>query len=424
MVEQVKEGAATPMAAPIPIDILFPVHGRPELTIKAIKAIYACTQVPFHLIILDDTDASILYGSFHRVEPTDLTSPYLIVLTQRPPEGRYLNPNRRNGDNPYITYQPEITYINHPKPFKEGNAFFNLGLSYCKYDYFATIMNSLTVQPGWETHALELFQRDSELGIIGLKNLLPDGTIESAGIIFDNFQPNDFCRGAPGHLFTQDIEVPAAQWAFALIRKKAAVGNIEEGLFHGFVGWDDIDNCFAIKAKGWKILYCGHGAGIHEPRATRGTNDPQAGKMNQENAYTFYKRWGLWKNFQEANKLDVKFKLRQETKDRLTKIAVEYQVLQQLTEERNKTLSGMVREALEELGVDPKQYHLAMNPSLNLWDMRLNTEPDGTPLQPPGKNGEKEAIPQAVGDKEELPVAPINRAARRRNKKRVKVHGN
>ena len=382
--EQVKEGAAPSNgAAPIPIDIMLPVHGRPELTVKAIKAIYANTRAPFHLIILDDTDAAIEQGSFHQVDPTDITSPYLQRLAKE---------------------RSNVTYHNHPHPWIEGNEFFNVGLSYCKYDYVASVTNSNTVQPDWDVHAIELFQQDPQLGIVGFKCLLPDGTIESAGIVFSGFTPCDFARGAPGHLFTQDIEVPATQWACALLRKKAVVGNLEEGLFYGHVGWDDIDNCLTIHAKGWKILYCGHGASIHEPRATRGTANPQAGLMNQENAYIFYKRWGFWEKYQEANKLDVKFKLNEETKGKLAGAILEYQVLQVLTQERQQKMAGLVRVALEELGADPTKYYLEMNPSLNMWDMKLIADKDKPDA---GGNGDKPK--ELVADTQLL-----NRAKRRR----------
>src|SRR3989304_8189982 len=104
--QQVKESATPDNGkVPIPIDIMLPVHGRPELTIKAIKAVYTNTRSPFHLIILDDTDAAIEQGSFHRVEPTDIISPYLERLAKE---------------------RSNVTYHKHPEPWKEGNEFFNV----------------------------------------------------------------------------------------------------------------------------------------------------------------------------------------------------------------------------------------------------------------------------------------------------------
>ncbi|KKN04778.1 hypothetical protein LCGC14_1094070 [marine sediment metagenome] len=275
------EGAAPEKAAPIPIDIILPVHGRPELTVSAVKSIYNHTSVPFHLIVLDDTEAAIEQGSFHPVDLADATLPYFEILLKQ---------------------HNNITYHNHPHPWKEGNEFFNVGLKYCKHDYVATIMNSVTVLPDWEMHALEMFREDNQIGIIGFKNLFPTGNIESAGIIFNGFTPCDYGRDAPSYCFTFDMEIPAVQWAFAIHRKAALIGNLEEGVFHGHVGWDDIDNCLAVRNKGWKVFYCGHGVGTHQPRATRGSNAFEAESMNQENAVAFYKRWGFWKMYQEAKK--------------------------------------------------------------------------------------------------------------------------
>jgi len=372
------KGAAPQRAAPIPIDIILPVHGKPEVTVKAVKFIYAYTQSPFHLIVLDDTDAAIEQGSLHPVDSAEVTSPYFERLAKQ-----------RNN----------VTYHNHPRPWKEGNEFFNVGLKYCKHDYVATIMNSVTVQPDWEVHALKMFEQDPQLGIVGFKCIFPSGNIESAGIVFNGCMPCDYGRDAPSYYFTDDIEMPAVQWAFALHRKKALMGNLEEGVFHGHVGWDDIDNCMAVKSKGWKVYYCGHGVGIHMPRATRGSNDLEVTLMNKENAHTFYKRWGFWEKYQEGNKLDVSYKLKPEIKDKLRGAVLEYQVLQVLLKERQDMMTALTGNALDELGVSKDEYYLEMNPQQNIWDLKFL----------PGKGGN--------GKGENSDVPPLNRAEKRRKVK-------
>ncbi len=364
---QEDKGTAPQGAVPTPIDIMLPVHGRPDLTANAVKNIYNFTATPFHLIVLDDTDASIEQGSFHSVAPADVTSPYFERL---------------------ITHHDNITYINHPHPWREGNEFFNVGLKYCKNEYVATIMNSVTVMPDWERHALEMFRQDSEIGIIGFKNLFSNDTIESVGIIFNGFTPCDYGRDAPGYCYTFDQEMPAVQWAFAIHRKAALIGNLEEGVFHGHVGWDDIDNCLAVKAKGWKVFYCGHGIGKHQPRATRGTNAIEASLMNKENSIAFYKRWDFWEKYQEANKLDVSYKLKPETKENLTRAVLEYQVLQVLLGERQAFMRDLTTGALEELGSSPDKYYLEMNPQQNMWDLKMIPESNGKK----GKKAAKEAV--------------------------------
>ena len=246
------------------MDILVPTHGRLDLTIKCIDTIYAHTQTPFRLIIMDDS--------------TDLTPLYGEQLAKE---------------------RPNVIFIHSDVPYKSGNQFFNVGLSRAESPYVALVMNSVRVEPEWEVVALNLMEQNPEVGLIGFKCLFPDCKIESAGIRMVKWLPTDIGRDMPSHRLSTVYEPDAVQWAFALLRKEAAVGNLDENAFHGFRGWDDIDNCFVLKSKGWKILYCGLGVGYHEPRATRGSSTPQAAQENKENGEAFYKRWGFWDEYQK-----------------------------------------------------------------------------------------------------------------------------
>ena len=368
-----------------PIDILLPVHGKPELTVKCVKSIYQFTHVPFHLIVLDDTEASIKHGSFHQVPAAEVTAPYFNQLLKE-----YNN----------------ITYINRETPYKCGNEFFNEGFRHCKHEYVATVMNSMTVEPSWETVALQVMDNDPQVGVIGFKCLFPNGLIESAGIVFNNFTPTDYGRDEPGYRHPEIAELQAVQWAFALLRKKAVAGSLQENMMYGFVGWDDIDNCFAVKAKGWKIIYCGAGVGIHQPRATRGTDRIEGHLRNKHNAHTFYQRWGLWQKYQEANKLDISYKIQPEIKDVLTGAVLEYQVLSRLLEERKQKVGQLCQDAMKQLGVDPNKYLMDINPQQGVWDLRMINEPtpavkpiDAVPevkVAEPSGNGAHEEIKEKV----------------------------
>ena len=261
----------------LPLDIIVPVHGRLDLTMKCVKAIYDRTTAPFHLIVLDDT-------------VDDGTDPEAMS----PEYFRRLKIQHNN-----------VTYIHNDKPYKEGNEFFNEGLKHCKHEFVAVIMNSVTVEPEWEIVAINFMQSNPKVGIIGFKTLIPSGVIESAGITMMGFTPIDIGRDSPGYQLNSMHECIAVQWAFALLRKQAVVGNLQEGVFHGFVGWDDIDNSFYVRSKGWQIWYCGLGVGIHEPRSTRGKDTVEAMHLNRDNAEKFYKRWGYWDLYQRANRADT-----------------------------------------------------------------------------------------------------------------------
>ena len=261
----------------IPIDIMVPAHGRLDLTMKCVKAIYDNTTLPFHLIVLDDT-----------VDDPDNPDALAPLYFER---------LKKKHDN--------LTYIHFDEPFKCGNQFYNEGLKHCKHDFVATVMNSITVEPDWEIVAVQFMQNNPAVGIIGFKCLLPSGVIESAGITMMGFTPVDIGRDMPGYKLSSMHECIAVQWAFALHKIKAITGNITEDIFYGFVGWDDIDNSFLVRSKGWKIWYCGLGVGIHEPRSTRGKDTIEALEKNRYNAEAFYKRWGYWDLYQKASSIDT-----------------------------------------------------------------------------------------------------------------------
>ncbi len=254
-------------------DVILTTHNNLELTIKSIKALYAFTTVPFHLIVVDDS--------------TDLTPLYIERLQKE---------------------HNNITLIHSSEPYKEGNQLFNIGLKHAKYDFVATVMNSVMVEPDWERVALQFMYEHPEVGIVGLKQLLPWGRIESAGIAFDGYRPIDLGRDHPGHRFVALFERDAVAWALAILRKEAVNGNLPEGIYHPFKGWDDIDNCFVLREKGFKVYYCGYGCGIHETRATRGSDTEEAINLNKQNCETFCKRWGLWEQYLKSTAGDERAK--------------------------------------------------------------------------------------------------------------------
>lgn len=332
-----------PYAGKVEMDILVPTHANIHLTIQCINSIIKFTQTPYHLIVLDDAPVND-YG---------LTEKYI----------RELQKERVN-----------ITYCHSNIHWKTGNTFFNVGIRYSRSDYIVTCMNSMTVEPAWEIAGLSLMKQDPLIGTIGFKCLFPNGLVESAGIAFQGVIPTDMGRDEPGYRCNEIREAQAVQWAFAMHRKKALEGNLEEDAFNGHVGWDDIDNNLVVKSKGWKIFYCGQGVGIHAPRATRGSNTLEAMKLNHENCMIFMKRWGFWEKYLEGNKMNVADVMKHETKDALTMSITKIQVLQGYIKQAEVETQNLVTRALKELGVDPNVYVLEMNPQTNTWALKTKTE--------------------------------------------------
>lgn len=263
-----------------PIDILLITHGGLEqLTAPCINAIYSNTRNLFHLIVVDDSTPDMDDGK-------DRTPDWFRTLQ--------------------IEYK-NITFIHSDVPYKSGNQIFNIGLAAGNSRFVATIMNSVVVEPDWDVVPTSMMVDNPKIGIIGLKCLKlgwdaeQDGMIESAGVSMTGYTPCDMGRNLPGHRLSSSYPCFSVQWAFAMIRREAAVGNLDENIWQGFVGWDDIDNSVTLRSKGWEAWYCGLGVGYHRTHATRGSTANEALIKNRKNGETFYKRWGYWDAFRQKN---------------------------------------------------------------------------------------------------------------------------
>ena len=265
-----------------PIDIIVPTHGNLGITVSCIRAIYENTRNLFHLIVVDDSTPD-LNGE------TEGSTPEWFARSQ-------------------IEAQ-NITFVHSPVPFKSGNQVFNKGLAQGNARFVATIMNSVIVEPDWDVVPVQMMANSPKIGIIGMKCLKlgwsekgeGDGQIECAGISMGGFTPRDIGRDEPGHRRAVTYPCFSLQWAFALLRREAVVGNLDENLWRGFVGWDDIDNTIYLRYKGWEAWYCGLGVGYHRTHATRGSASNDVLYKNRVNAEIFYKRWGYWDVFRAIN---------------------------------------------------------------------------------------------------------------------------
>ena len=266
-----------------PIDIIVPTHGRlKDLTTPCVEALYAHTRSPFHLIVVDDSTPDMDDGG-------DLTPQWFKRL-----QIEYTN----------------VTFIHSDTPYKSGNQVFNIGLAHSSNRFVATVMNSTRVEPDWDVVAIQMMAQNPKIGTIGLKCLKlgwgekQDGQIESAGIVMTSYLPCDMGRDEPGHRRANSYPCFSLQWAFALLRREAVVGNLNEDLYQGFVGFDDVDNSLYLRYLGWEAWYCGLGTGYHLTHATRGYKGYDENDKilkNRQNAEIFYKRWGYWDKFREKN---------------------------------------------------------------------------------------------------------------------------
>lgn len=242
------------------LDIILATHNHLDLTIRAIDALYAYTNAPFRLIVVDDS--------------TDLTATYLFKL---------------GGE------KDNLKLIHSDVPYTHHNQIIQTGLDHAESDIVGYLGNSTRVEPNWLDVALPLMKQDLSIGITGFKLVYESGSIEHAGIFWTPDMPHHYNIGVnePGHRLTFIREVPAVGWALVLIRRAALIEPLDTKIYHGFRGYDDVDACFEMKKRGWKVIYCGIGAAYHSAGATRHENaDEKFSQEAEENRQTFLERWG------------------------------------------------------------------------------------------------------------------------------------
>lgn len=248
------------------LDVIVPTHGRLEQTIRCMRALYRNTVVPFHLVVMDDSTPDMDDG-------TDMTPQWF---------------------EHFCSLHDNITYVHSDKPYKSYNEMLNEGLKLCETPYVAHAGNSLAVGAGWDFFGLRVMRFNPQIGIIGFKLLdASTGLIESAGIVQGNGSVLvDAGNGGPNHKHSETYECMAVAFALVLMRREAALGSLVENLYHGFKGMEDLDACFVMREKGWKVFYCGLGKGYHNICATRGSSNILPQIQNLENKGVFAKRWG------------------------------------------------------------------------------------------------------------------------------------
>lgn len=111
---------------------------------------------------------------------------------------------------------------------------------------------------GWDLSLMNAFDNPN-VGIVGAKLIFPDGSIQSAGGLFDGHcQPFHRCLGYGDHQYWEVNEVREVSWvtgAALAIRKPLfdAVGGFDTAYIRGY--WEDVDLCMKARECGAEIWY-------------------------------------------------------------------------------------------------------------------------------------------------------------------------
>ncbi|MEO9307217.1 MAG: FkbM family methyltransferase [Nitrososphaera sp.] len=136
---------------------------------------------------------------------------------------------------------------------------------------------------------------DDKVGAVGAKLLFPDGKLQEAGgIIWRNGFGWNYGRNKdpnePLYNFVREVDYCSASCLMVKRKVFDEIGGFDEGFQIAYC--EDSDLCFAIRNKGYKVLYQPLAEVIHFEGSTQGTDISNGIKSQQlENQKIFYKKW-------------------------------------------------------------------------------------------------------------------------------------
>jgi GT2 family glycosyltransferase len=172
----------------------------------------------------------------------------------------------------------------------------NRGAAAATGDFLVFLNDDTVPLCGWLPALLRTFRTHPDAGAVGGKLLFPDGRLQEAGsVIFSDGTGANFGRG---DLFSDDAlynyvrEVDYCSAALLATSRKLfdEIGGFDERYCPAY--YEDVDYCFAVRNRGYKVYYQPESVVVHVEGATGGT-DLSAGTKRYQviNQVKFEKKW-------------------------------------------------------------------------------------------------------------------------------------
>ena len=161
--------------------------------------------------------------------------------------------------------------------------------------YLCFLNNDTEVRNAWLDHLVSTADADSSIGAVGAKLLYPDGRLQEAGnIIWRDGTGWNYGRSdnPADPMFNFKREVDYCSGACLLVKTDLfrEVGAFNEDLAPAY--YEDADLCFALRERGYKVVYEPRSEVVHYEGVTSGTADAGGAKRHQDlNRPKFLRRW-------------------------------------------------------------------------------------------------------------------------------------
>ena len=171
----------------------------------------------------------------------------------------------------------------------------NQGANKAVGQYLVFLNNDTLPLKGWLSALLDTFKLSPDIGAVGGKLLYPDMRLQEAGgIVFEDGHGWNFGRGdlPEKGIYNKVIEVDYCSAAALAVRREVffEVGGFDERYAPAY--YEDTDLCFAIRQKGYRVLYQPAAEVIHFEGKTAGTDTCSGFKKYQViNREKFLVKW-------------------------------------------------------------------------------------------------------------------------------------
>jgi GT2 family glycosyltransferase/Tfp pilus assembly protein PilF/glycosyltransferase involved in cell wall biosynthesis len=171
----------------------------------------------------------------------------------------------------------------------------NQGAEAARYPYLLFLNNDTEPTRNWLNPLLRVLEKDLSVAGVGSKLLYPDNTIQHAGVVIADDRSIGDPLIARHAYYKMPTNLPEANQlktyqaltaACFLTRKQAfdSVEGFDEGYWNGY---EDIDLCFKLEEKNWKLVYQPESVVIH--------HESQSGRERfsraRENIRRLHKKW-------------------------------------------------------------------------------------------------------------------------------------
>jgi GT2 family glycosyltransferase len=202
---------------------------------------------------------------------------------------------------------PDIQIIQNDQNYGFTGGY-NRVLEHVEADYYILLNSDVEVFPGWIAPVIELMESDPLIAVAApkIKAYLQRDHFEHAGAAggFIDSYGYPFCRGRMFYEIEEDKgqyqqsgEVFWASGASLFIKKKYwdEAGGFDERFF---AHMEEIDLCWRLKNKGYKVMYCAESEVFHLGGGTLNTENPFKTYLNfRNNLLLLKKNLPYWRSF-------------------------------------------------------------------------------------------------------------------------------